>query len=50
MPIIINPSNGGYSGLGGSIPPPDITVNDVARLVGPERMVDVIGMLLWRRC
>jgi len=47
-PIVITSTGGGYSGLGGSIPPPSLTVKDVARLVGPERMVDVIGRLQMR--
>jgi F-box/leucine-rich repeat protein 10/11 len=43
-PFVITPDGGGYSGLGGTLPSPSLTVKDVSRLVGPERMVDVIGM------
>ena len=43
QPIIITASEGGYASLGGTIPPSNLTVSDVARLVGADRMVDVIG-------
>ncbi|WWC63582.1 uncharacterized protein I303_106187 [Kwoniella dejecticola CBS 10117] len=43
-PIIVKPENGGFSGLGGQVPGKDLTVQDVARLVGPKRMVDVIDV------
>jgi F-box/leucine-rich repeat protein 10/11 len=42
-PLVFKPEDGGFEGLGGKIPGPDLTVADVARLVGPNRMVDVIG-------
>lgn len=42
-PLIIKPEDGGFEGLGGRIPGRDFSVQDVARLVGPDRMVDVIG-------
>lgn len=29
--------------MGGRVPGPSLTVDDVARLVGPSRMCDVIG-------
>nr|XP_019011725.1 uncharacterized protein I206_03830 [Kwoniella pini CBS 10737]OCF50506.1 hypothetical protein I206_03830 [Kwoniella pini CBS 10737] len=43
-PIIIRPENGGFSGLGGQVPGKDLTVQDVAKLVGPKKMVDVIDV------
>ncbi|WVR09368.1 hypothetical protein IAU60_006434 [Kwoniella sp. DSM 27419] len=39
-PLIIGPDDGGFTALGGSLPDPDLTVQDVARLVGPDRPVD----------
>jgi len=42
-PLVVHPSNGGLASMGGVIPDPSLTVDDVARLVGPEKMVDVIG-------
>ena len=42
-PLIITPEDGGFASLGGKLPSKDLTVADVARLVGPEHMVDVIG-------
>lgn len=42
-PLVFKPEDGGFEGLGGKIPGPELTVADVARLVGPNRMVDVIG-------
>lgn len=46
-PLIVRPEDGGFSSLGGHLPPKDLTVQDVANLVGPDRMVDVIGMPLF---
>uniref|UniRef100_A0A1B9FYQ8 [histone H3]-dimethyl-L-lysine(36) demethylase n=1 Tax=Kwoniella bestiolae CBS 10118 TaxID=1296100 RepID=A0A1B9FYQ8_9TREE len=43
-PIIVRPENGGFTSMGGQIPGKDLTVQDVARLVGPKRMVDVIDV------
>ncbi|WWC90438.1 uncharacterized protein L201_005373 [Kwoniella dendrophila CBS 6074] len=43
-PIVVRSENGGFSSLGGHIPGKDLTVQDVARLVGPKRMVDVIDV------
>lgn len=42
-PLIIKPEDGGFEGMGGKLPGRDLTVSDVARLVGPDRTVDVIG-------
>jgi F-box/leucine-rich repeat protein 10/11 len=42
-PLIIKPEDGGFEGLGGKLPSQKLTVADVARLVGPDRQVDVIG-------
>ncbi|ODN73048.1 hypothetical protein L202_08443 [Cryptococcus amylolentus CBS 6039] len=42
-PLIIRPSDGGFSSLGGHLPS-SITVRDIARLVGPEKLVDVIDV------
>lgn len=42
-PLIIKPEDGGFEGLGGRIPGKGFSVGDVAKLVGPQRMVDVIG-------
>jgi F-box/leucine-rich repeat protein 10/11 len=47
-PLIITKEAGGFSSLGGKIPGDDFTVADVARLVGPDKMVDVIGELAGR--
>ncbi|WWD19304.1 hypothetical protein CI109_103762 [Kwoniella shandongensis] len=44
QPIIIRPEDGGFSSLGGHIPGKDLTVQEVARLVGPKKMVDVIDV------
>ncbi|KIR67901.1 JmjC domain-containing histone demethylation protein 1 [Cryptococcus bacillisporus CA1873] len=43
-PLIVRPEDGGFSSLGGHLPPKDLTVQDVANLVGPDRMVDVIDV------
>ncbi|KAK6910935.1 hypothetical protein I203_104970 [Kwoniella mangroviensis CBS 8507] len=43
-PIIVRPENGGFTSMGGQIPGKDLTVQDVAKLVGPKRMVDVIDV------
>jgi F-box/leucine-rich repeat protein 10/11 len=43
-PLIVRPEDGGFEGMGGKLPGKDFTVQDVARLVGPDRQVDVIGM------
>jgi len=42
-PLIIGPEEGGFESLGGKLPSKDLTVGEIARLVGPDRMVDVIG-------
>ena len=42
-PLIIGPEEGGFEGLGGVLPGKDLTVEGVAKLVGPDRMVDIIG-------
>lgn len=41
----MRPEDGGLTSMGGQVPPPGLTVDDVSRLVGPQRMVDVIGGL-----
>ncbi|WRT68668.1 uncharacterized protein IL334_005647 [Kwoniella shivajii] len=43
-PIIVRSDNGGFTGMGGQVPGKDLNVQDVARLVGPKRMVDVIDV------
>ncbi|KAK8854559.1 hypothetical protein IAR55_003298 [Kwoniella newhampshirensis] len=43
-PIIVRPEDGGFASLGGHIPGKDLTVQEVARLVGPKKMVDVIDV------
>ncbi|ORX38273.1 hypothetical protein BD324DRAFT_620219 [Kockovaella imperatae] len=43
-PLIIKPEDGGFEGLGGKIPGKNFTVADVGRLVGMDRMVDVIDV------
>jgi F-box/leucine-rich repeat protein 10/11 len=43
QPLIIGPEDGGFESLGGKLPSKDLNVQDIARLVGPDRMVDVIG-------
>jgi F-box/leucine-rich repeat protein 10/11 len=42
-PLIVRPEDGGFEAMGGKLPGKDFTVQDVARLVGPHRQVDVIG-------
>lgn len=42
-PLVVEPENGGLSSLGGKVPDANLTVDDVSRLVGPDKMVDVIG-------
>lgn len=42
-PLVVRPENGGLSSMGGEVPGPSLTVDDVSRLVGPNKMVDVIG-------
>lgn len=44
-PLVVRPENGGLASMGGKVPGPSLTVDDVSRLVGPEKMVDVIGEL-----
>lgn len=44
-PLIVRPEDGGFEGMGGKLPGKDFTVQDVAKLVGPDRQVDVIGTL-----
>ncbi|WVN86153.1 uncharacterized protein L203_101314 [Cryptococcus depauperatus CBS 7841] len=44
VPLIVRPSDGGFSSLGGHIPGKDLTVQEVANLVDPQRMVDVIDV------
>jgi F-box/leucine-rich repeat protein 10/11 len=43
-PLIVRPEDGGFEAMGGKLPDKSFTVQDVARLVGPDRQVDVIGM------
>jgi len=42
-PLIVRPEDGGFEAMGGKLPDKKFTVQDVARLVGPDRQVDVIG-------
>jgi F-box/leucine-rich repeat protein 10/11 len=42
-PLIVRPEDGGFEAMGGKLPDKSFTVQDVARLVGPDRQVDVIG-------
>ena len=44
-PLIIKAEDGGFEGLGGKLPGRSLTVADIGRLVGMDRMVDVIGEL-----
>lgn len=41
---MVTAAEGGLSSMGGMVPDPDLTVDDVARLVGPEKLVDVIDV------
>jgi hypothetical protein len=41
--LIVKQEDGGFEAMGGKLPSKDLTVQDVAKLVGGERMVDVIG-------
>lgn len=43
QPLIIGAEEGGFESLGGRLPGKDLTVREIARLVGQDRMVDVIG-------
>ncbi|WVQ95175.1 hypothetical protein IAU59_002269 [Kwoniella sp. CBS 9459] len=43
-PIIVKRKDGGFESMGGNLPGNDLTVQDVAKLVGPERMVPVIDV------
>lgn len=43
---MVGPENGGLTSMGGMIPDPSLTVDDVSRLVGPDKLVDVIGKWL----
>lgn len=47
-PLVVRPENGGLISMGGKVPGPSLTVDDVSRLVGPEKMVDVISELRGR--
>jgi F-box/leucine-rich repeat protein 10/11 len=47
-PLIVRPEDGGFEAMGGKLPDKSFTVQEVARLVGPDRQVDVIGMSLLR--
>ena len=42
-PLLVKAEDGGFEGLGGKLPGKHFTVADVGRLVGMDRMVDVIG-------
>jgi hypothetical protein len=42
-PMVVTPEEGGLESMGGMIPDPSLTVDDVSHLVGPDKMVDVIG-------
>lgn len=42
-PLVVRAEDGGITSMGGKVPDPGLTVDDVSRLVGPQRMVDVIG-------
>lgn len=44
QPIIVRPEDGGFEAMGGKLPGKDFTVQDVAKSVGPDRAVDVIGV------
>jgi hypothetical protein len=39
----VTKEDGGFTSMGGRLPKPELTVQDVADLVGRDRMVDVIG-------
>ncbi|OCF40722.1 hypothetical protein I317_05494 [Kwoniella heveanensis CBS 569] len=43
-PIIVRPEDGGFVSMGGHLPGKDLTVQVVAELVGPEKMVPVIDV------
>lgn len=43
QPIIVRPEDGGFEAMGGKLPGKDFTVQDVAKYVGQDRAVDVIG-------
>ncbi|BEI84833.1 hypothetical protein CcaverHIS002_0502340 [Cutaneotrichosporon cavernicola] len=43
-PLVVRPEDGGITSMGGKVPDPGLTVDDVSRLVGPHRMVDVIDV------
>lgn len=47
-PLVIKQEDGGFEAMGGKLPSRETTVDDVARLVGGDRTVDVIGEL--RHC
>ena len=42
-PLVVSKQDGGIDSMGGKLPAKDLTVADVARLVGPQRTVEVIG-------
>ncbi|ORY29669.1 hypothetical protein BCR39DRAFT_531569 [Naematelia encephala] len=43
-PLVVRKEDGGFEGLGGRLPGKDLTVADVARLVGPDVQVPVIDV------
>ncbi len=43
-PLIIPKSKGGFSSTGGKLPKADITISEIASLVGKDRVVDVIDV------
>lgn len=43
-PLVVRPENGGLASMGGMVPDRSLTVDDVSRLVGPTKMVDVIDV------
>ena len=44
-PFVVSKEDGGFTSMGGKLPKTGLTVQDVANLVGRDRMVDVIGEL-----
>jgi hypothetical protein len=45
----VTKEDGGFASMGGKLPKPELTVQDIADMVGRNRMVDVIGeMWRWR--
>ncbi|KAL1407772.1 JmjC domain-containing histone demethylation protein 1 [Vanrija albida] len=43
-PLVVTQAEGGLTSMGGMVPDPSLTVDDVARLVGPDKLVDVIDV------